>query len=87
MRVLFSLLIFVICSWAGTIFNGGLEILSIKSSEAGDLKVDNKSVSWLNHPSKDGLKIAIIPASYYAKNDINITNAEAHHSIRSVLLK
>lgn len=85
MRVFFFLLIFAICSWAGTIFNGGLEILSIKSSEAGDLKVDNKSVSWLNHPSKDGVKIAIIPASYYAKNDINITNSLNGQSSLKVL--
>lgn len=75
MRVFLTLLFLALNSWAGTIFNGGIEIISIKSVYAGDLKVNNKPVSWLNHPIENDVKIALIPASYYAKNDINITNS------------
>jgi murein DD-endopeptidase MepM/ murein hydrolase activator NlpD len=75
MRVFLTLLLLALHSWAGTIFNGGIEIISIKSVYAGDLKVNNKPVSWLNHPRENDAKIALIPANYYAKNDINITNS------------
>ena len=75
MRVFLIILLLALHSWAGVIFNGGIEIISIKSVYAGDLKVNNKPVSWLNHPRENDAKIALIPASYYAKNDINITNS------------
>ncbi|MEE3776049.1 M23 family metallopeptidase [Campylobacter sp. CX2-4080-23] len=86
MRVVFSLLIFALFSWGNTIFNGGLEIISIESDYAGELRVNDKSSLWLDHPKKDGVKVAFIPVSYYAKNDINITNSLNNQS-SSMLLK
>ena len=85
MRAFVTLLFLALYSWAGVIFNGGLEIVSIESRYAGNLAINNKPVDWLNHPSKDGVKIALIPASYYAKSDINITNSIGDQSSLTVL--
>lgn len=52
------------------ITNGDVEILSIDSDFAGELKVDDKKALWLTNPSNPNQKIAIIKANYRANSDI-----------------
>ena len=85
MRVVLALLIFAVFSWAEDTFNGSVEIFSIDSNYAGELKINDKTTAWLDHPTQDGVKIAIIPIGYYAKDDINITNSLNNQSNLTIL--
>ena len=51
MRVVLALLIFAVFSWAEDAFNGSVEIFSIDSNYAGELKINDKTTAWLDHPT------------------------------------
>lgn len=74
--ILFIIFIITVTkSNAATIGNGEIEIITIKSQYAGKLNVDGKIIPWIEHPLKDGYKIAIISASYYRKGEIKVRNS------------
>ncbi|QQF51643.1 M23 family metallopeptidase [Campylobacter fetus subsp. venerealis] len=74
-RFLLILLLFITAAFSATIGNGETQIISIESQYAGKLTVNDKKISWIDHPLKPGFKIAFVPASYYETKNINVKNS------------